>query len=161
MSVAIDGVPGAIGTKYIATVGAEDTYNNLQTSQAEFIISNVNGVCCNGGLMSIHSGMVGAEELCEGIGGVFNWIGPLDKEYTDSTWKNIEFSYVNNGTCGYKVDSDSMTYSIGTAYSSKTIFIAFDHRAPSATVTQKVDWIAARAYTSSEPPVTPGAEVGL
>lgn len=71
--------------------------------------------------------------------------------FENSTWKNIKFTFINNGTCEYKIDSDYQSYSAGQSLSTRKVVLAFDHRAPSASVTQKVDYVFARKYAATEP----------
>jgi len=77
----------------------------------------------------------------------------------DSQWKNIKFTFINNSNCEYKIDLSSQTYSVGQSLSTRKVTLAFDHRAPLASVTQKVDWVFVRKYASSESVTTLGEEI--
>ena len=93
--------------------------------------------------------------------GVSAWIGPAVHPYVDSTWEDIKFSFTNNGDSVYTVGSESLTYPVGRNYASRKVYIAFDHRNPASTVTQKADWFILRKYSTPEPAVTPLAEVHI
>lgn len=75
-----------------------------------------------------------------------------------NTWKRVIYSFINGNTAvnytAYKIDGSSSVYNPGQTQLQKNVSIGFAHRAPSASVTQKVDWILVRKYAFTEPIVT-------
>ena len=92
------------------------------------------------------------------VGGALATSGSVGHTFAQSTWYRIKYTYVDNNNCTYTAGSDSVAYSVGQALSTRKVYMAFDHRAPSATATQYVDFVFVRKYSVTEPTATVGSE---
>jgi len=71
--------------------------------------------------------------------------------FRNTTWYRARLIYKDNDNCNYSIESATQNFSVGQSLSSKNITISFSHRAASAVVLQKVDWVLVRKYSAIEP----------
>jgi len=74
-----------------------------------------------------------------------------------STWQKVQYIYNDNGSTAYIINNNLTEYAVSQSLSTRKITLGFMHVVPSATVTEKVDWVFAHKTTQNPPIFSAGA----